>query len=100
MLLLADFLILKNLKIFRMFVEGMLCNEKSAVVDFYPDYHNLTPSENLMDKIKDYYQTKWFVNQKASWDDRFKPAFTEVLTKFGYGFAFNMMPKLELFTSK
>jgi hypothetical protein len=50
--------------------------------------------------IKRFYQTDWFRSQTASWNSRYRPEFSEVLTKRGYGFAFNMLAEAELFTDK
>jgi hypothetical protein len=83
-----------------MFVEGMLCNDNNLVFMPYHKYDSLNKSLDFMPKIKKYYQTEWFTNQSAIWNNRFRPEFTEILTKFGYGFAFNMLPKSELFTDK
>jgi hypothetical protein len=81
-----------------MYVEAMLCDHDLDEIGKYSPRMN--KSEDLMKKIKKYYQPKWFVKQKASWNLRYKPVFSEVLTKFGYGFTFNMLPKSKLFTSR
>jgi hypothetical protein len=83
-----------------MFIEGMLCNHPITVANFPLRYRGTKKPENFLAKVKTYYQTDWFKNQTASWKDRHQPEFTEVLTKFGYGFAFNMMQNSELFTDK
>lgn len=79
----------------------MMCNNDLVVRGrTFLDYDNLNKSEDFIKKIKRYYQTDWFTNQTASWNNRFKPEFTEVLTKLGYGFVFNMLPEMDLFTEK
>jgi hypothetical protein len=50
--------------------------------------------------IRKYFQTEWFMSQSSSWEFHYKSEFTEVLTKRGFGFAFNMLPKSKLFTDK
>lgn len=55
---------------------------------------------DLLPVFKRYYQRGWFIRQSASWNSRFDAEFTEILTKRGYGFAFNMLPKSKLFTDE
>jgi hypothetical protein len=61
-------------------------------------------NESLVSKIvpaiKEYYQVDWFKNQTTSWNTYYQPEFTEVLTKRGFGFAFNMLPNSKLFTER
>jgi hypothetical protein len=85
----------------RPFIEGMMC-DFDLIVRARPflEYSKLNKSENFLKKIKRYYRVQWFTNQTATWNTRFRPEFTEVLTKFGYGFAFNMLPESKLFTDK
>lgn len=91
-----------DIYIIRPFIEGVLC-DRSLIIrapDFF-HFELLNKSENYVDTIrKFYFQTGWFRSQSASWNHRYKPEFTEMLTKFGFGFSFNMMPKVELFTEK
>jgi hypothetical protein len=79
----------------------MLCND-GFIVGFAQLFHyeTLGKPKNFMPRIKKQLQTHWFENQTASWNNRFKPEFTETLTRIGYGFAFNMLPKSQLFTDK
>jgi hypothetical protein len=82
----------------RFFIEGMMCNDEYVMR--YINYANASKIENFSTKIKEYYQVDWFANQTASWNGLYQPTFTEVLTKRGYGFAFNMLPDSKLFTKK
>jgi hypothetical protein len=50
--------------------------------------------------IKKYFQVEWFKNQTSSWNTYYQPEFIEVLTKRGFGFAFNMLPNSKLFTDR
>jgi hypothetical protein len=87
--------------VFSLFVEGMLCNEGNMVG--YPEsfqYDTLPKPKNFMPRIKKQLLTDWFENHTASWNNRYKPEFEEILTRRGYGFAFNMLPKSQLFTDK
>jgi hypothetical protein len=80
----------------------MLCDHETLVRSNARSlqYSKLDKVENFMKKIKRYYQVYWFTNQTATWNQNYKPEFTEVLTKFGYGFAFNLLPESQLFTNK
>jgi hypothetical protein len=79
----------------------MLCDNEMTVRSIrFLQYSKLDKVENLLKKIKRYYQVNWFTNQTASWNQNFNPEFTEILTKFGYGFAFNLLPESQLFTDK
>jgi hypothetical protein len=81
------------------FVQGFLCNDEMVVRGKF-EYEKANKSENFLGKIKSYYQPKWFMDQAASWNNRYKPVFTEVLTKLGYGSTFNMLPESKLFTKE
>jgi hypothetical protein len=65
-----------------------------------PDYTHASEIEEFPKRIKEYYQVEWFRNQTASWNNLYQPIFTEVLTKRGFGFAFNMLPDTKLFTKE
>lgn len=80
------------------YIQGALCDNEFVVR--LSDYSNVKEVENFLPKIKKYYQSEWFTNQTASWNVNFKPVFTEVLTKLGYGFAFNMLPHSKMFTER
>lgn len=63
-------------------------------------FDKLDKVENFMGKIKAYLRDSWFPNQTATWDENYQPEFTEILTRRGYGFAFNMLPESQLFTKE
>jgi hypothetical protein len=77
--------------------ESFILDERSPI-----KLQNLDDSfvSNMIPVIRNYFQTEWFMNQFSSWEFKYKPEFTEVLTKRGFGFAFNMLPKSKLFTDK
>jgi hypothetical protein len=81
-------------------VQGALCANSIIVNDLASKYQNVSKSENYLLKIKNSYQTEWFRSQTASWNSHYQPEFAEVLTKRGYGFAFNMLPESELYSEK
>jgi hypothetical protein len=81
-------------------VEGILCDEGFFLMNRNLNLANLNKSENYLQKIRAYHQTKWFINQTASWNSRYQAKFTDILTRVGYGFAFNMIPNSEMFTDK
>jgi hypothetical protein len=56
-------------------------------------------SADFYNKIKEFYEPEWFMNQTASWNSIFKPVFTESLTRRGYGFTFNMLTESKLLTN-
>lgn len=56
--------------------------------------------DDLVQKMRKYYQIDWFKNQTATWNTHYKPVFAEVLTRRGYGFAFNALPVEKLFTKE
>jgi hypothetical protein len=81
-------------------VQGMLCSD-SFVLDMWAfHYRKVNKSENLLRKIKKSFQPKWFAQQSATWNGNYQAVFRAVLTKRGYGFAFNMMPGSKMFRKK
>jgi hypothetical protein len=87
--------------IFSTLIEAMLCNDGYIVgaPEYFP-FSTAPKPKNFMPKIKKKFLTSWFENHIASWNDHFKPEFAEILTRSGYGFVFNMLPKKLLFTDK
>lgn len=79
----------------RFIVQGLLCNEEFLVRVM----QSKEPFENLVPKIKNWSQIDWFQNQFATWNKKFQPEFTEVWTKSGIGFAFNMLDPSKFFRS-
>ena len=80
------------------FTQGMLCDTEYVVR--YVDFKGARKPEDFMSRVKELYEHEWFENQTASWNTNFKAEFTEVMTKRGFGFAFNMLPDSELFTEE
>lgn len=78
----------------------MLCDYHTVVEGQYMRYNKLERSENFLGKVRKLFLTEWFENQTASWNTYYQPDFTEVLTKRGFGYSFNMLPALQLFTKK
>jgi hypothetical protein len=85
---------------FRMLVEGMVCSDVYVVAKWTPHYRHLNKSENLLGKIRKILQPEWIVEQSATWNGDYEVKFREVLTKRGYGFAFNMIQESNMFTEK
>jgi hypothetical protein len=84
----------------RVFIEAMLCD-----LDWVfqrNNFQNLNDSfvSKMVSATKEYYQVDWFKNQTSSWNTYYRPEFTEVLTKRGFGFAYNMLPNSKLFTDR
>jgi mannose/fructose/N-acetylgalactosamine-specific phosphotransferase system component IID len=84
----------------RVFIEAMM--SELAWVFLKNDFQNLNDSfvSKIVPIIKEYFQVDWFKNQTTSWNTYYQPEFTEVLTKRGFGFAFNMLPNSKLFTDR
>lgn len=78
----------------------MMCDNTLVTASWLLDIETLNKSENFLQKVKKLYQTKWFSQQTASWNNHYQPEFTEVLTRRGYGFAFNLLPESKLLTEK
>jgi hypothetical protein len=82
---------------FRYFLQVMLCD----LFDLLYDVKSANRSKvDIVPMIRKFYQRGWFVNQSASWNSHFEPAFTEVIARRGYGSTFNMLPQSELFTNQ
>jgi hypothetical protein len=71
----------------------MMCDNPFTYVF---DFTNTSVMENVVSKIKNFYQIDWFMNQTASWSTHYIPTFVETLTKRGFGSAFNMLPISEI----
>jgi hypothetical protein len=76
----------------------LLCDDEYVMR--YLDYKDGAEVENFSKRVKEYYQVDWFRNQTASWNNLYQPIFTEVLTKRGFAFAFNMLPDYKLYTKE
>jgi len=50
--------------------------------------------------LKAYATTKWFKEQSAVWNDKFRPEFVEFLGINGIGFSFNMLRPEKLYRGK
>jgi hypothetical protein len=89
-----------NFELRRLFIETMLCD--LDWVFLRNNFKNLNDSfvSKIVPIVKEYFQVDWFKNQTSSWNTYYQPEFTEVLTKRGFGFAFNMLPNSKLFTDR
>jgi hypothetical protein len=63
--------------------------------DEFPYYKG----KEFLPKIRKYFQSDWFMNQTAMWNENFKPTFVES-SKSGYVLTFNMLPGQEMFNQK
>jgi hypothetical protein len=80
------------------FTKAILCNVDYVMTGL--DSKRLRKIDDFVGRISNSTLTEWFVDQKALWNSHYKPEFVEVLTKRGYGFAFNMLPSSKLFTDE
>jgi hypothetical protein len=76
----------------------MLCHDYYHLHDV--QYANRSKIGNILEMIRKYYQKDWFMNQTASWNTRFQPVFTDLLTRRGFGSTFNMLVGSKLFTNE
>jgi hypothetical protein len=84
-------------------IEGFLCDAEIVIQNeqfIETENNHINKTEHFFEKVKKYYQTQWFMNQTGAWNNNYKAVFKEVLTRRGYGFTFNMLPKSKLFTDQ
>lgn len=93
----------KKVYTFSFFVEKLLCDDDGVIMSEHMNevvFPKANKSENFYQKIKKDFYPEWFMNQTVSWHTIYKPIFKEVLTRRGYGYAFNMLPESKLFTKE
>lgn len=83
-------------------MNGAICDQDLVVrsMIFINGYKKASKVKNYLEKIKNHYQPEWFLNQTASWNNRFETVFIETLTRRGYGYTFNMLTETKLFTDE
>jgi hypothetical protein len=87
----------------RFFIEGFLCDNEFVTRSAYLIEGAYAENDRVADyynKIKVYYQPEWFMEQTATWNSKYKPVFTETLTRRAFGFTFNMLSESKLFTEE
>lgn len=76
--------------------------EEAICFDFYKPI-NIENDYELSSKVIEFIRNSsmkhWFELQVATWDRKFVPEFSEVLTKRGMAFAFNIFDSSELLNS-
>ncbi|KAG5668268.1 hypothetical protein PVAND_016215 [Polypedilum vanderplanki] len=75
---------------------AVLCDFET-IINLFPE-NRTKQIKNWVQMLDNYYTyKKWFINQTATWKRNFKPEFLRVLTRRGFGFAFNMLEPTKLF---
>lgn len=74
-------------------VEDAICADYFVVEGVYEEFDF---TKGIMFHMKNNTLKSWFETQSASWDQKFSPEFSEVFTRRGMAFSFNMVEASKL----
>lgn len=74
-------------------VEDAICNDHFGIEGVYDEFDF---TKGIMFHMKNISLKSWFETQTASWDQKFSPEFSEIFTRRGMAFSFNMIEAPEL----
>ena len=71
-------------------------------VDRARDPFNFSSTSDLVDMLRDdtHRERPWFIYRNAKWNGAVDPPFAEILTRYGFGYTFNLMEKSKLLDEK